>query len=181
MPSPMIGEIRMFAFSRTPLDWLPCDGSLKRIQDYDALFVLLGTTYGGDGAETFGLPDMRGRVPVHQGKGVATSGALTQRYLGVRGGSETVTLLAAHIPAHTHPFSVSNDFANATDPEGALLSRISGDNLYVAPDQIGTSAAGATAADTLSAAGGSVAHENTMPTLTMSYCICARGFFPSKS
>jgi len=177
----MIGEIRMFAFGRTPVNWLPCDGSLVNINDYDNLFILLGTTYGGDGVVKFGVPDLRGRVPVHQGQGMARSGKLTQRYLGTRGGSEAVTLLPAHLPAHTHPFSVSSDVANAATPEGGLLSRMTDDNLYVAPEKIGAAVSGTTASSTTSVAGGSTPHENSMPTLTLSYCICARGIFPSKT
>ncbi|EJL94400.1 microcystin-dependent protein [Herbaspirillum sp. CF444] len=181
MPSPMIGEVRMFAFGRAPIDWLLCDGSIKQINDYDLLFTVLGTTYGGDGVTTFALPDMRGRVPVHQGQGVSGSGAMTNRYLGVKGGSETVTLQVAHIPAHTHAFEVSGDQANNVKPDGALLAKPVGDNIYVKPENIKTAAPLSTADATTSITGASTPHENTMPTLTLSYCICARGYFPSRA
>jgi microcystin-dependent protein len=181
MPSPMIGEIRMFAFGRAPSDWLLCDGSAQRISDYDTLFVLLGTTYGGDGAETFCLPDMRGRVPVHQGQGMSQGNNLTNRFLGANGGSETVALQVNHMPTHTHSFAVASDPANSLKPNGNLLGKPVGDKMYVAAAAIGTSASGSTADTTTSVAGASTPHENTMPTLTLSYCICAKGYFPSQS
>jgi len=181
MPSPMIGEIRMFAFGRVPTDWLLCDGSAKRINDYDTLYMLLGTTYGGDGVETFALPDMRGRVPVHQGQGIGASGNMTNRNPGEKGGSETVALQLTHVPAHTHAFSVSSDAGNNLQPSGNLLGAASDDHMYVAPDKIGTTLPGPTADTTTSVVGGSKPHENTMPTVTLSYCICARGYFPSRA
>jgi len=181
MPSPMIGEVRMFAFGRAPVDWLLCDGSTKRISDYDFLFAAIGTTYGGDGAETFCLPDLRGRVPVHQGQGAGASGALSNRNIGSQGGSEKVTLQVAHIPAHTHAFEVSGDQANNLKPDGALLAKAVGDNIYVKPENIKTATPISTSDATTSVTGESRPHENTMPTLTLSYCICAKGFFPSRA
>lgn len=181
MPSPMIGEVRMFAFGRAPVDWLLCDGSLKQISDYDALFALIGTTYGGDGMSNFALPDLRGRVPVHQGQGMSRSGAMTDRKLGVKDGSETVTLQVAHIPAHTHAFEVSGDQANSLTPDGALLAKAVGDTIYVKPENIKSAAPLSTADTTTSVTGASAPHENTMPTLVLSYCICAKGYFPSRA
>src|SRR5450830_1502741 len=180
MPSPMIGEIRLFAFGRAPRGWLLCDGSTPRITDYERLFFVINTSYGGDGAETFGLPDMRGRVPVHQGQGISKGVNLSNRYLGAKGGSETVTLQVNHIPAHTHAFQVSSDQADSLQPEGKLLGAPVGDNMYVAPDKIGAAVSGSTADTTTTVVGGSKAHENTMPTLALSYCICADGNFPSR-
>jgi microcystin-dependent protein len=176
---PMIGEIRMFAFGRAPTDWLLCDGSAKRISDHDLLFVLLGITYGGDGSETFCLPDMRGRVPLNQGQGNSQDNR-TPRYLGARGGSETVALQVSDIPAHTHSFAVAGDLANSLKPDGNLLGVPVNDKMYVAAADIGTSVSSATADNTTSFAGTSTPHENTMPTLTLSYCICAKGYFPSR-
>ncbi|MCA1326901.1 phage tail protein [Herbaspirillum sp. alder98] len=171
----------MFAFSKAPSKWLLCDGSMLKISEYQDLFMLLGTSYGGDGAETFQLPDMRGRVPLHQGQGVSATGNLSKRVLGRWGGLEKVTLDSAHIPVHSHGFWVSSDLADNTSPDGRLLARGDNENLYVAPAKIGSAVSGVTATATTSAAGGSKAHENMMPTLTVSYCICADGFFPPRA
>lgn len=96
-PTPMIGEIRMLAFSRAPQGWLPCDGGIYRIADHDELFMAIGATYGGDGASTFGVPDLRGQVPVHQGLGRSTGAR--RRLVGEGGGKETVALEVSHLPA----------------------------------------------------------------------------------
>lgn len=181
MPSPTLGEIRLFAFNRAPTDWLLCDGSAREINEYPELFALISTTYGGDGGQTFGLPDLRGRVPVHQGQGRSDAGNLSNRSLGAKGGSETVALKVAHMPAHTHSFSVSRDIADGTKPEKSLLGSPVGDRMYVAPGNIGTAASASTDDTTTSISGESAPHENTMPTLTLSYCICAQGYFPSQS
>jgi microcystin-dependent protein len=100
---PYVGEIRMFAGSFAPINWAICDGSLLPISENETLFVLIGTTYGGDGESTFALPDLRGRAPVHMG----TGSGLTPRFLGEAAGVETVTLTAAQIPAHTHTLNAS--------------------------------------------------------------------------
>src|SRR5450830_1835958 len=107
MSTPYIGEIRLFAFPRIPNGWLACDGSSVSIADNETLFTLLGTTFGGDGVSTFGVPDLRGQVPVHQGTGPQ----LTTRVLGQNGGTEQVTLLATQLPQHTHEFNVSSALA----------------------------------------------------------------------
>src|ERR1700754_4966181 len=98
MSDPFVGEIRMFGFSRTPIGWFACDGSLRSIAQYEVLYTLLGTTYGGDGVNTFALPNLSGRAPVHQGTGPN----LTTRIMGQIGGSETVSLTLNQLPAHTH-------------------------------------------------------------------------------
>ena len=94
MSTPFLGEIRMFGFARIPTGWLPCNGSLMSIANNDALYTLLGTAYGGDGVNTFGLPDLRGQTPVHQGTGPG----LTPRPLGLRAGNEAVTLISSNLP-----------------------------------------------------------------------------------
>src|SRR3954451_13550324 len=119
MSEPYIGEIRLFAGNFAPLNWSFCDGSLRAIAQYDALFNLIGTTYGGDGQETFALPDLRGRIPIHVGQGPGIS----QNYqLGEQAGVETVTITAQTTPIHTHTLVGST--ANATDPNpaGNILS-----------------------------------------------------------
>ena len=105
MSTPYIGEIRMFGFGTrgAPNGWQGCDGSLLPISEYDALFALIGTTYGGDGQVTFGVPDLRGRLPIHQGTGPG----LSTYVIGQKAGTETVTVLPTQMPAHTHPILVS--------------------------------------------------------------------------
>src|SRR6185295_12067461 len=103
MGEPYIGEIRMFGGSFAPAGWAFCDGATIPISENDTLFTLIGTTYGGDGQETFGIPDLQGRTPVHQGSGFT---------IGEKGGVESVTLSTTQIPAHSHPLLASNDLAN---------------------------------------------------------------------
>jgi microcystin-dependent protein len=177
MPSPTIGEVRMFAFGRAPTGWLVCDGSTVKIDDHSELFMLLGARFGGDGGETFGLPDLRGRVPLHQGQGVG----LTNRNLADKGGSETAILQTQHMPTHTHAFMVSTDLADQTDPTDKMLAAPDNDDkMYAAPDTVAILTPAATADATTTIAGASEAHDNTMPTLTVSYCIAAKGSFPSR-
>ena len=97
MTTPYVGEIRMFGFQRVPVGWQACDGSLLSISDFSALYTLIGTTYGGDGTTNFGVPDLRGRIPIHEGTGPRR----TPRVRGERGGEEQVTLLVNQIPSHT--------------------------------------------------------------------------------
>jgi len=115
--NPFLGEIRYFAGNFPPRGWAFCDGQLLSVNQNDALFSLIGTTYGGDGRTTFALPDMRGRVAVHEGEGAA----LTNRPLGAKFGAETVTLTTSQLPSHSHSLSASNDAANSTSPSGKSL------------------------------------------------------------
>ena len=177
MSTPYVGEIRLFAFPRIPTGWLACDGSTQPISDYEVLYTLLGTTYGGNGVSTFGLPDMRGQVPLHQG----TGNGLTPRVLGQSGGSETVTLLQSAIPSHTHPYNVTSTVGNATAPSTnvQLGTPAGADKMYT------TSITGLTPFEmsnsSTTSTGGSQPHDNTMPTLTVSFCIAYAGVFPSQS
>lgn len=175
MSVPFVGEIRMFGFGRTPVGWQACDGSLLQISEYETLFVLLGTTYGGDGQNTFGVPDLRGRVPIHQGQGTG----LTNRPLGQRGGTETVALLEAHLPAHTHTMMATSAAATSNVPSGLLPAAVGGDVFY-ATDLTGATAV-TMAATATTLAGGGQAHDNLMPTLTVQYCIATVGEFPQQS
>src|SRR5258708_1367191 len=111
MAQPYVGEIRMFAGNFAPAGWMFCEGQLLPISEYETLFNLIGTTYGGDGQSTFALPDLRGRVPVHQGNGFT---------LAETGGVETVTLTIQTIPAHSHPLVASNDIPAGTNPQNNL-------------------------------------------------------------
>lgn len=176
MSTPFVGEIRLFSFSRVPRGWFSCDGSLQPIAESEVLFALLGTTYGGDGQSTFGLPDLRGRVPLHNGRGPG----LTPRVIGESGGSESVTLVAGQLPAHTHLLGATGTAASATTPAATLcLGGISPDTMYVS-DLSGATPL-AMAAASVTSAGGSQPHDNLMPTLTVQYCIAWAGVFPSQN
>lgn len=176
MSSPYIGEIRIFAFGSrgAPNDWEPCDGRLLPISQYEALFALLGTNYGGDGQTTFAVPDLRGRVPLHQGQGPG----LSNYVIGQKAGAEYVTLLATQMPAHTHALSVTSAAAaSATPGNAALPGAVSGDNFYVS--EVTGASTIALSPQATSLGGGSQPHENTMPTLPLQFCIAAFGIFPS--
>jgi microcystin-dependent protein len=175
MSQPYVGEIRMFGFNRTPNGWMACDGSLQSIAEYEVLYTLIGTTYGGDGQSTFGLPDLRGRLPIHQGQGPG----LSSYVLGQKSGTESVTLTQAQMPAHTHTVVATTAAANSLSPGPTLLpAAVSGDTLYVT-DLTGATAI-AMSAQSTSVSGGSQPHENCMPTLTVQYCIAWAGIFPSQ-
>jgi len=175
MSTPYIGEIRLFGFSRTPIGWQPCDGSLLPISQYDALFALIGTTYGGDGQSTFGVPDLRGRVPMHQGQGPG----LTNRIIGEVAGVESVTLLPANMPAHNHGLVATTLATTATAPAATLeLGALSGDTLYATDLNVGSVA---TAAASTTPAGNTQPHDNLMPTLTVQFCIALEGIFPPQN
>src|SRR5580698_2203692 len=116
MSQPYVGEIRMFAGNFAPAGWMFCEGQLLPISEYETLFNLIGTTYGGDGQSTFQLPDLRGRLPMHQGNGFT---------LAETGGVETVTLTTSTIPAHSHPFLASLSPTNIGSPQTSLLGQLS--------------------------------------------------------
>jgi microcystin-dependent protein len=176
MSTPYIGEIRLFAFSRTPQGWQPCDGRLLSISDYDTLFALIGTTYGGDGQRTFAMPDMRGQIPLHQGNGPG----LSPRPLGQAGGSESVTITSGQVGSHTHPFQVVTALADSLAPSAdrELGAIGGGDSMYTSEVGGGSFSA---AAESISMTGGGKPHANLMPTLTVSFCIAFDGIFPSQS
>lgn len=175
MSQPYIGEIRMFGFGRTPNGWQACDGSLLPISENDALFALIGTTYGGNGVTTFAVPDLRGRLPVHQGQGPG----LSNYVIGQSAGTETVTLMSTQMPAHTHALQATTAAATSTTPGAALLpGAVSGDTFYV--NTITGNNVAAMSAQMLGSGGGSQPHENCMPTLTVQYCIALFGIFPTQ-
>jgi microcystin-dependent protein len=178
MSTPYIGEIRMFAFGTrgAPNGWQACDGSLLPIAQYDALFALIGTTYGGDGQTTFGVPDLRGRVPVHQGQGPG----LSNYVIGQRAGTETVTVLSTQMPAHTHTAVASTAAASTGSPGNTVLpGAVANQTMYVTDTTGG--APFTLAGSSVSNAGGSQPHENCMPTLTVQFCIATQGIFPSQA
>ncbi|MEH6420585.1 phage tail protein [Pseudomonas sp. CGJS7] len=175
MSEPFVGEIRLFGFGRTPVGWIPCEGQLLSIAQYDVLFALLGTTYGGDGQSTFGVPNLSGRVPIHQGTGPG----LSNYVIGQMSGTESVTLITQQMPAHNHTLLATTQLASATQiGTGVELGALNGDAMYVT-DTSGSSAL-AMNPTSLTTAGGSQPHDNLMPTLTAKYFIAEYGIFPSQ-
>lgn len=170
MSQPLLGEIRIFGGSFAPAGWAFCDGSLLSISEYDALFTLIGTTYGGDGEETFGLPDLRGRSAVHAGRGPG----LSQDYvLGEQGGVEQVTLGTQQIPSHTH-VPVATATPTSAAPSNSVVWSSQAATAYAPVDPAANLAGGA-----MLPAGGSQPHDNMPPYLVISYIIALYGVFPS--
>jgi len=166
MAEPFLSEIRIFSFGFAPKGWALCNGQLLPINQNQALFSLLGTTYGGDGRVNFGLPDLRARTPIHMGSG---------HTLGERGGEQAHTLSISEIPTHVHTAQASSATGNAAIPTGAVLG--SPLNLsYRSPDALAAMNAG-----TVANVGGSQAHLNMQPFLTLSFCIALQGIFPSQN
>jgi microcystin-dependent protein len=165
MAEPFLAEIRLMSFQFAPKGWAHCNGQLLPINQNQALFALLGTTFGGDGQVTFALPDLRGRTPIHVGGG---------HTLGGHGGEQAHTLSVAEMPAHTHVAYGSGSNAKAETPgPGVLLGRASLD-LYRAPTSLSAMEPGVVAS-----AGGAQAHANVQPFVTVSFCIALQGIFPS--
>ena len=173
MATPYIGEIRMFAGSFAPAGWATCDGQLIPISENDALFVLLGTTYGGDGQETFALPNLQSRVPIHKGTGPSGNTYL----IGENGGVESVTLSTQQIPTHTHPAMCHAGAGGATSavPTNAVWND-SDVTQYTSLAPSGNMNAAA-----LSGQGGSQPHENESPFLCINYIISLFGRFPTQT
>ena len=173
MSSPYVGEIRMFGGNFAPVGWNMCDGSLLPISENEVLFQLLGTTYGGDGQDTFGVPDFRGRIALHQGQGPV----ITQPYLiGEMAGVESVTLTLNQIPIHNHAVLASTATATNPNPDGNILATSPTIEAYVV-DVASTSLA----PNTVSFVGGNQPHENMMPFLCINFIISLFGIFPTQS
>lgn len=179
-----IGQIILFAGTFEPLNWAYCDGRLLSIPQNQALFAIIGTTYGGDGRNNFALPDLRGRVAV----GAGTGPGLTPRVLGQQSGTESVTLTLNQLPAHNHLASASipasGNNADATSPVGNIPAVITTDlgaiNAYTSTNKAtGTLAAG-TGSPT-SNTGANQAHDNMQPFVCLNYIICVSGIFPSRA
>lgn len=171
MSDPYVGEVRLFAGNFAPLGWAFCQGQLMPISENETLFNLIGTTYGGDGQQTFALPDLRGRVPVHQGQGLG----LTPRQMGEMAGVESVALSTVQMPAHSHALRASTAAASVTTPAGALLGATSVNSYDNA------SAGTPMAAAAITGAGGSQPHDNMAPTLALNYIISLFGIYPTQS
>lgn len=171
MSEPFVGEIRMFAGNFAPRGWAFCDGQLLAVSQNDALFSLFGTIYGGDGRTTFGLPDLRGRIPVHAGDGPG----LSPRRLGAKGGAESVTLTVNQLPSHGHPLRGSSNTGNALNPGDALLATAQSQVYFNREEALTNLNAGS-----VSNAGGSQAHSNLMPFLCVHFIIALVGIYPSR-
>jgi microcystin-dependent protein len=166
-----VGEIRMFAGTFAPAGWMLCQGQTLPIAENEVLFQLIGTTYGGDGEETFNLPNLAGYVPVHMGTG--PDGVTYQ--IGEAAGVESVTLTTAEMPTHNHPLLATTNIATASAPTGNILAQSSVARMYF-PDNPDTAMA-----PCLSAAGGSQPHENMQPYLAIQFIISLFGVFPSQT
>ena len=166
MAQPYVGEIRMFGGNFAPAGWMFCEGTLLPISENETLFQLIGTTYGGDGQSTFALPDLRGRIPLHQGNGTILAEAA---------GVESVTLTVNQIPSHSHPEQASpSAVALQTNPQGNVLAQATQATIYI--DDVPNVSLAAT---TIAPVGGSQPHDNFQPYLCVNFIISLFGIFPS--
>ena len=173
MSEPFIAEIRIFAGNFAPRSWAFCNGQLLPIAQNTALFSLIGTIYGGDGRTTTALPNMQGKAPMHPGRGPG----LTDRRLGQRGGTETVTLTEAQMPSHNHNLQAANAPGTTFSPTStSYLSRSVGGNVYDSTDNLNN----ALNVGTLQNTGGNQAHNNMQPFLAINYIIALQGLYPSR-
>lgn len=168
MSQPYVGEIRMFGGNFAPAGWMFCEGQLLPISEFETLFNLIGTTYGGDGQSTFALPDLRGRLAVHIGNGFT---------LAQTGGTEEVTLTTSTIPAHSHPYLASTAVGGLSAPNNNVVSQVA-----TSPKIYSSVAGTATFANnSIGSTGGSQPHNNFQPYLCVSFIISMFGIFPSPS
>jgi microcystin-dependent protein len=165
MAQPYVGEIRMFAGNFAPAGWMFCEGQLLPISENETLFQLIGTTYGGDGQSTFALPDLRGRIPIHQGNGFI---------LAETGGAEEITLTVSQIPAHSHAYLGATGNGSQASPENNVVAS----STLVKPYAVETPDA-LMAATAVSPVGGSQPHTNFQPYLCINFIISLFGLFPS--
>jgi microcystin-dependent protein len=165
MAEPFLSEIRIFSFGLVPRGWAPCNGQLMGINQYQALFSLLGTTYGGDGIRTFALPNLQGRAPLHMGSGFVR---------GQIGGEQNHTLAVAEIPTHGHVVNASSTAGSSSDPGGMFLG--GGNAVYGPATNLTTINPTA-----VSHTGNSQPHQNMQPYLTLNFCMALQGIFPSQN
>lgn len=173
MAQPYVGEIRMFAGNFPPNGWMFCEGATLAISENEVLFQLIGTTYGGDGQETFNLPNLASRVPMHMGTG---SDGITYQ-IGEMAGTEQVTLTTQQIPSHTHPMLASQDTGTVANPQDNVLDQMSGAILMYKA----TAANLAMAPQAVTSVGGSQPHENIQPILAINFIISLFGVFPTQT
>lgn len=170
MTNVFVGEIRLYGFNFAPRGMALCNGQLLSIAQNTALFSLLGTNYGGNGVTTFGLPDLRSRVAIHQGQGPG----LSSYVIGEQAGTETVTLLQTEMPAHNHLHNASNSDATDSSPQGNVPAVIPSGGYTATPNTQMN-------AQSIANAGGSQPHNNIQPFLTLNYCIALVGIYPSRN
>ena len=171
MSQPFVGEIRMFGGNFAPAGWMFCEGQTLPISEYEVLFNLIGTTYGGDGQETFSLPNLGGRVPIHQGSGPG----LSTRIIGETGGVPDVTLTSGQLGGHTHALMGSTDAGGTPNPGGAVLATGSTVQVYRQ-----TNPGARMAANAITSVGGSQPHENRQPYLPIRFIISLFGIYPTQ-
>lgn len=171
MAEPFLAEIRMVGFNFAPRGWAFCDGQILPINQNQSLYSLLGTTYGGDGRTSFGLPDLRGRTPIHTGN----SNGGTSHQLGQKSGEETHTLATGEMPQHTHQIQATNTTGSVDTPENNILAGAAA-NVY--GDPASTVNMGS---QTIVNKGAGQAHENMQPYIAVNFCIALRGLFPSRN
>lgn len=174
MSEPYIGEIRMFAGSYAPRYWAFCDGQLLSVAQNGSLFSLFHTRYGGDGITTFGVPDIRGRLPIHFGTGYG----LTTRPLASRGGFEYAPLSINEMPTHDHVAQASNNDANSTALNGKVLAKTQPDSIFYGPE---TSGAAELMSDLVLDTGGNQPHYNLMPALCVTFIVSLAGTYPPRN
>ena len=167
MAEPFLSEIRIFSFSFAPQGWALCNGQFLPINQNQALFSLLGTTFGGNGQTTFALPNLQGRTPIHVSSG---------HTLGEQGGEQAHTLSVSELPTHTHGLQASSAVGNTFMPTNNLLATAEGVNIYLTAANLIAMSPGS-----VSNAGGSQAHLNMQPFLTLNFCIALQGIFPSQN
>jgi microcystin-dependent protein len=172
MPEPYVGEIRMFGGNFAPNGWMFCEGQTLPIAENEVLFQLIGTTYGGDGEETFNLPNLASRVPIHMGTG--PDGTTYQ--IGEMAGTEQETLTTQQIPSHSHPFTVSTSAGGQNDPANNVVAASPSVTLFI-QDAVDSPCA----ANAITPAGGSQPHENTQPFLCINFIISLFGVFPTQT
>lgn len=174
-----VSEIRVFAGTYAPQNWHFCDGSLLQVSENQALFALIGTTYGGDGQATFAVPDLRGRLPIGFGKGTGLSNTYA---LGAKGGGDEVVLGVGDIPAHTHPLTVSSTVSTTGTPSPNVTFGAGTDplRLYIDASKAATKMVNFST-QAIATSGESQPHDNLMPAVAMNYIICLVGQFPPQS
>lgn len=174
MSEPFIGEIRLLPYTFTPYGWAACNGQLLPVNQYSTLFALIGTTFGGDGTTTFGVPDLRARAAIGFGNGPG----LTPRAVGQTGGESSVTLNAGQIPSHNHVLQASNATQSSGVLPNALIANVGGRSKAYASYAAGPNVVGLNTAS-IQSIGSSQAHENRQPSLALQYCIATEGIWPT--
>lgn len=180
MDEPILGLLTLFAGNFAPQGWAFCDGQLLPISENSALFTLLGTTYGGDGQDTFALPDLRGRVLIHAGQG----SGLSFYQIGQSGGAENVTLNSSQIPAHNHSLIAKNTQGTSADPSNRMISKDLTEvalNNSLEANSFGSDTPAAMATGAISNSGGGQPHSNLMPSLALNYIIALEGIYPQRN